>query len=341
MLTPKDVVHREGTAQLYRFRRPNNRPAVSDTPLLLVPSLINRWYILDLREGASVAAALAEHLDVWLLDWGVPNDEDRYLSWDSLLKKLGRAVRVIQRTTGSGAPATSPKVSMLGYCMGATLAGIWTALHPKDVASFVNLAGPFDFSKAGTLATMVDRSWFDVAAIASAGNITPPMMQAGFWAFQPTQQLAKMMFLPETLADPVAREAFFALEAWANDNVPFPAAAYETYIRELYQENKLIRGEHWALGRRVDLKAIDCPVMTIVASRDAICPPSAATALNDAVSSIDKRVFSVKGGHVGAVVGKNTSRDLYPALTAWFTDYHRGNPLAAPANFGPAVASKS
>src|SRR5687768_10655550 len=127
MLTPKDVVHREGTAQLYRFRRPSDRPAASETPLLLVPSLINRWYILDLREGASVAAALAQHLDVWLFDWGVPNDEDRYLDWDSLLKKLGRAMRVIQRTTGVD------KISMLGYCMGATLAGIWTALHPDKI----------------------------------------------------------------------------------------------------------------------------------------------------------------------------------------------------------------
>jgi len=201
--------------------------------------------------------------------------------------------------------------------MGATLAGIWAALHASQVASFVNLAGPFDFSKAGTLSTLVDSRWFDVEAIASAGNITPPMMQAGFWAFQPTQQLAKWMFLPETLSDPATRDAFFALETWANDNVPFPAAAYETYIRELYQENKLIRGEHWALGRRVDLSAIDCPLMSIVASRDAICPPPAATALNDAVSSKDKRVLTIPGGHVGAVVGKNATRELYPALSAW------------------------
>lgn len=311
MLTPKDVVHREGTAQLYRFRRPSDRPAASATPLLLIPSLINRWYILDLREGASVAAALAEHLDVWLLDWGVPNDEDRYLDWDSLLKKISRAVRVMQRSTGS------ERVSVLGYCMGATLAGIWTALHPEKVSAFVNLAGPFDFSKAGTLSTMVDKQWFDVEAIASAGNITPPMMQAGFWAFQPTQQLAKLLFLPETLADPAAREAFLALENWANDNVPFPAAAYQTYIRELYQENKLIRGEHWALGRRVDLKAIECPLLSIIASRDAICPPAAATALNDAVSSKEKRVLTIAGGHVGAVVGKKATRELYPALLAW------------------------
>lgn len=313
MLTPKDIVHREGTARLYRFRRPSDRPVKSRVPVLLVPSLINRWYILDLRAGASVVAALAEHLDVWLLDWGVPEDEDRYLEWDSILKKIGRCVRLIQRT------ANTPKVSLLGYCMGGTLAGIWTALHPENIASFVNLAGPFDFSKAGTLATLVDARWFDVEAIAGAGNMQPTLMQSGFTTFQPTQQLAKILFLPETLLDPKTREAFLALEGWANDNVAFPAAAYQTYISELYQKNALFRGEHYALGRRVQLSAIDCPVLSVVASRDVICPPQAAVAFNDAVSSKHKGVLTISGGHVGAVVGKNAARDLYPALVNFYS----------------------
>jgi polyhydroxyalkanoate synthase len=67
----------------------------------------------------------------------------------------------------------------------------------------------------------------------------------------------------------------------------------------------------------VKLENLTCPVMTIVADRDAICPPAAATALNDKTSSSVKDVMSIPGGHVGAVVGSRAAKELYPRLRAW------------------------
>src|SRR5687767_3485157 len=99
-VTPKDTIHREGTAAIYRFRRPELRPA-GRTPILLVPSLINRWYVLDLLAGSSVAAALSSRFDTYCLDWGVPNDEDRYLTWETILRRLRRAIRRVQRDSGA------------------------------------------------------------------------------------------------------------------------------------------------------------------------------------------------------------------------------------------------
>jgi len=119
--------------------------------------------------------------------------------------------------------------------------------------------------------------------------------------------------------DPEGRAAFEALDEWSNDNVPFPAAAYETYIRELYQGNKLVAGEHHVGGRRVDLGAIQCPVLTIVADRDTICPPAAAQALNERCGSKDTSLIAVPGGHVGAVVGSKASTVMYPRTAAWLT----------------------
>lgn len=319
--TQKDVILRDGTAQLYHFRRPDDhRPAECEVPLLLVPSLINRWYVLDLREGASLVAHVSAHVDTFCLDWGAPEDEDRYLGWEAILKKLARAVRAVRRATGA------EKVALLGYCMGGTLAAIHTALEPESIAALVNLAGPIDFSAAGTLAELVDPRWFDVAAIGAAGNVGPTQMQSGFTALQPMQQLAKWLFLPETLANEASREAFVALETWANDNTPFPAAAYETYIRSLYQQNELVKGEHRAFGRRVSLSAIRCPVLTIVASRDIICPPAAATALNRLAGTTDQEVLTIAGGHVGAVVGRRAATELYPRLTSWLIARGRQTP---------------
>jgi polyhydroxyalkanoate synthase len=74
-------------------------------------------------------------------------------------------------------------------------------------------------------------------------------------------------------------------------------------------------------GERVDLASIRCPVMAVVAERDAICPPRAATSLLDRVSSHVKDVLSVPGGHVGAVVGSRAARELYPKMAAWLAQH--------------------
>ncbi len=308
--TPRDTVCEDGTAKLYRFRP--TKPAVARTPLLLVPSMINKWFVLDLRPGSSFAAALVDAgIDTWLLDWGTPRDEDRHLAWSDVLDRLHRMVRVVRRNTGAS------RTGILGYCMGATLSTIYSALHPEQVAALVNLAGPIDFSHAGLLGHLVDRRWFDVDAIADAGNVAPAQMQSGFSAMRPTLNVSKAVGLWDRVHQPGAREAFDAIERWGNDNIPFPAAAYRTYISELYQQNQLAKGEHRVRGRVASLRNITCPVLTITAERDTICPPPAALALNTGCGSADTTALSVPGGHVGAVVGSRAARELYPATAKW------------------------
>jgi len=310
--TPKDVVFRDGGASLLRVRPEGKRDGY---PLLLVPSLINKWYVLDLRPGTSLAHVLnGACSELFILDWGVPEAEDRYFSWEDVTDRLARMVRQVKRRTGA------PQVGLLGYCMGGTLSAIHAALHPSEIAALVNLVGPIDFSHAGRLGTMVDKRWFDPAAIAAAGNVSAEQMQAGFQALGPTSSISKWVTLADRFHDPDYREAFAALETWASDNIPFPGAAYETYIRELYQENRLVRGEHAVLGRRVRLEDVTCPVLSIVADKDTICPPDAAIALCDRSGSKDTKVLRVPGGHVGAVVGGKASSVLYPAIRQWFTE---------------------
>ena len=315
--TPRDTVWADGTAQLYRFRHPDGIAPRDTRPVLLVPSMINRWYVLDLRPGASLVHALVQHgFDVFCLDWGVPRDEDRYITWDDVLARLDRVTRFVQRTTGS------TSLGLVGYCMGATLSAIHAALNPTRVAALVNLAGPIDFSLGGALTTFVNPRWFDPEAVTAPGNLPSLQMQGGFAALRPTAQIAKAVARVDR-ADVASQEAFAALEQWSSDNVAFPAAAYVTYIRELYQRNDLIRGTHHVRGRRVDLSLITAPVLSITADRDAICPPAAADAILAAVSSHVKQRLSIPGGHVGAVVGSRATQKLYPALADWL-----GNTLA-------------
>lgn len=307
--TPRDELALEGGARLYHFR--GSAPSIQ-RPLLLIPSLINRWYVLDLRPGASLVEALVgAGLDVWCLDWGTPEDEDRYLDWEAVNARLARATRRVRRETGAD------RIGLLGYCMGGTLTAIHAAQHAGELAALVTLAAPIDFKSGGMLRCMVDPSWFDAEAIADAGNVSPEQMQSGFVALRPTLELGKLASMPELATDPAGRAAFLALDAWASDNIPFPAAAYRRYIGDLYQGNELVLGAHRVAGREVKLGAITCPTLVITASRDQICPPKAATALLDYIAANDKSTLDVPGGHVGAVVGSRASREMYPALARW------------------------
>jgi polyhydroxyalkanoate synthase len=307
--TPRDELALDGGAKLYRFR---GERAPRGAPLVLVPSLINRWYVLDLRPGASLVEALiGAGIDVWCLDWGTPECEDRYLDWEAVLARLRGGVRRVRRETGAA------RVGLLGYCMGGTLAAIHAAQHADELAALVTLAAPIDFAHGGQLRAMVDPAWFDADAIADAGNVAPTQMQAGFVALRPTLELGKLMALPELALDPAARAAFLALDTWAGDNIAFPGEAYRRYIRELYQGNALVAGTHRVNGRPVELSAITSPTLVIVASRDAICPARAATALLDHVGAADKHALEVPGGHVGAVVGSRAAREMYPAVARW------------------------
>jgi polyhydroxyalkanoate synthase len=314
--SPRDELPLPGGARLLHFRSPPRDDARGgpprSPPILLVPSLINRWYVLDLRPGASLVEALVgAGFDVWLLDWGVPEAEDRYLDWDAVLRRLDRAARRVLRETAGSA------LALLGYCMGGTLAAIHAAQHPDRMAALITLAAPIDFAEGGMLRRMVDPAWFDADAVAAAGNVAPSQMQAGFTALRPTLEAAKLASLPDLAADPRARDAFLALEAWASDNVPFPGEAYRRYIRGLYQGNELVAGTHRVNGAPVALGAIRCPVLAITASRDAICPPAAAAALLRHVGSSDTSALAVPGGHVGAVVGSRAAAEMYPALIRW------------------------
>ncbi len=274
--------------------------------------MINRWFVVDLRKDASLVAALtASGLDVYVLDWGMPSDEDRYLRWHEVQARVRRAIGQVKRRSGQDT------IGLMGYCMGGTLASIAAATFPEKVAALVNLAGPIDFSEAGELGRMVDARWFDADAIADAGNVNATQMQSGFSALRPTLSISKWIRAAEIWDQPKKRLAFRALEAWASDNIPFPGEAYRTYIKSLYQGNELVLGAHRVAGECVDLNRIEAPVLVIVAKRDTICPPPAAIALTSLVGSSDTEVLEVPGGHVGAVVGSRAAEIMYPRTADW------------------------
>jgi polyhydroxyalkanoate synthase subunit PhaC len=174
--TPKELVWTLNKAKLYHYipvvPQQNRHPV----PLLLIFALMNRPYILDLRPGHSFVEFMVRRgYDVFLLDWGVPGPEDKNLKFDDyVLEYMPRAIRKLKAITGA------EEFGMLGWCIGAILTTIYSALRPDDgLRNLMLLTAPLDFSnKQGlTFARWTNEKYFDVDKVLAAfGNMPGEMI---------------------------------------------------------------------------------------------------------------------------------------------------------------------
>ncbi|MCC7382836.1 MAG: alpha/beta fold hydrolase [Deltaproteobacteria bacterium] len=334
--TPADVVFRENKWRLLRYRARAEGPAFA-TPVLLVPSLINRHYVLDLLPGRSFVEDLVRRgHEVFLLDWGAPGDEDRFLDFDTITDRyLGRAIRATCRA------AEVEQLHLLGYCLGGTLTAIHAAVHPERVASLTALAAPIGFHDSGLLSLWTRTKSFDVAAlIAAFGNVPWPLMQASFELLKPTLNWTKGVQLLDRAWDDQFLDAFWAIETWGHDNVSFPGECYRRYIEELYRGDALLAGTFSLSGQPVRLERITCPTLVVSFEHDHIVPAASAAVLLDRVGAQERERIHLDGGHVGAVVSQKAARTLWPALSQWWARHDRPAP-ASRRRFGARARGAS
>jgi len=155
--TPHDVVYQAGTLRLMRYRR--ETPATQPEPMLFCYALINRPYILDLQPDKSVVKRFLEQgFEVYMIDWGIPSEADHVLTLRNYVcDLLAGVVAHVLRERGSRS------LHLLGYCMGGTLATLFTALNPELVETLTLLASPIDFGGRESLLNLwSDRKYFDV-----------------------------------------------------------------------------------------------------------------------------------------------------------------------------------
>jgi polyhydroxyalkanoate synthase len=312
--TPSDVVHTENKWRILRYRSDRRR---FRTPVLLVPSLINRHYVLDLLPGKSFAEWLVERgHDVFVIDWGTPTDEDRFVTFDDVCDRaIARALRVATRL------AHSKQAHLLGYCLGGTLTAIHAAVYPERVRSLTLLAGPIRFQDDGLLSRWTRSPSFDVSAMVDAlGNVPWQLMQSAFHLLRPTLNLSKAVHLIDRAWDDEFLDGFLALETWGNDNVSFPGECYRRYVEELYRKDALVNGTFTLSGKPARLSDIRCPTLVVSFLHDNIVPSESARVLLDHVGAKDTRHVELSGGHVGAVVSKKAKDKLWPELSGFWAE---------------------
>jgi polyhydroxyalkanoate synthase subunit PhaC len=313
--TPKDVVWTHRKTTLYRYRNPEPTQPV---PVLLVFALINRPDIFDLRHGHSfVEFLIGEGYDVFLLDWGVPDEADNDQGLDYYVcDEIPAGVRETLRASGED------ELSMLGWCIGGTLSLLYCALHEDNpVRNLLLLTTPVDTS--GSLYfNWTARDSFDVDHVSEVYGAVPG--RSVDWANKMMKPVTNYWTTYRRLWQNIydgggdfKPEAYQAMARWVADNPPFPGKAYRDWITFMYKENRLVRERLRLRGQRVDLRKVDQNVLVVTAGADHIAPRQGTLPLLDMVGSEDVTHFDRPGGHIGLMAGSRARKEIWPDLAEW------------------------
>jgi polyhydroxyalkanoate synthase len=315
--SPKDVVWQRGRAELWRYR---GGPVRYAPPILIVFSLVSRSYILDLRPGHSTVEFLVERgFDVFLLDWGVPDERDAENTLETYVDEyLPHAVDAVLRETGCD------EITLVGYCLGGTLATLYASAHAKaPVRNLVLMATPIDFGEMGAMvAGVLDGRVEADDVIDETGNIPAGTVYGGFFMQAPTVEVARYATLLENLWNDAYVDGWQAMAQWSRDHVPFPGAVARQVIEELVRRNVLMSGRIRLGGREVRLADARGDVLNAFAIKDNVVPLPAAAPNSELVGDpAHRHELRLNGGHVTFTTGRQAFQHTLPALSDWIAEH--------------------
>ena len=326
-VTPGKVVMRNRLVELIRYTP--QTPKVHPEPLLIVPSWIMKYYILDLSPHNSLVRYLVEqgHV-VYMLSWLNPDAEDHDLTMDDYLR-LG--VLEPLRAIGAGGGGT-PAVHAMGYCLGGTLLAIAAAALGRSggvsggeglppLKTVTLLAAQTDFSEPGELGLFIDESQIGYLDEITRGKgyHTGAHMEGSF-QFLHSRDLVWTRRMREYLMG--EREKRSDLMAWNADTTRMPARMHHEYLTALYLHNALASSSYRVDGRAVSLTDVDMPVFLVGTERDHISPWRSVYKLHH-LTETEITFVLTSGGHNAGIVSepghpnRNYQIDCRPAHGVW------------------------
>ncbi len=282
-ITPGQVVLRNRLIELIRYAPTTSK--VHPEPLLIVPSWIMKYYILDLSPHNSMVRYLVDqgHV-VYMMSWHNPTAEDRDTSMDDYLQLgLYEALRAVGRWHHDAEGHPRP-VHTMGYCLGGTLLAMAAAAlghhdgeavtRPRGLpplASLTLLAAQTDFSEPGELGLFIDESQvgFLEEITHGQGYLTGKQM-AGSFQFLHSRDLFWTRRMREYLMG--VREPRSDLMAWNADRTRMPARMHHEYLTALFLHNALATSSYRIDGHAVSLNDIGQPIFLVGTERDHVSP---------------------------------------------------------------------
>ncbi|MGE0210906.1 MAG: PHA/PHB synthase family protein [Parvibaculaceae bacterium] len=297
-VTPGKVVFQNDLLQLIQYEPSTEK--VYETPLLIVPPWINKYYILDLTPPKSfVRWAVAQGLTVFVVSWVNPDERLATKTFaDYMDEGILAAIGAVQKATGQ------ERINAIGYCIGGTLFAATLAYMAAKgdgrVASITFFASQVDFEKAGDLKVFIDEDQIqDVEQqMAKKGYLEGKRMARAFnllrsndliWSYVVNNYLMGKDPLP------------FDLLYWNSDSTRMPAATHSFYLRECYQLNNLSRGRMVLNGVPIDLKKVKIPAYNVVTREDHIAPLASGSRLGRFLGG-ETRLVVAGSGHIAGIV---------------------------------------
>jgi polyhydroxyalkanoate synthase len=288
------------------------------TPLLISYALVNRQYMMDLQPDRSVFKSFLDAgLDLYVIDWGYPTAEDMYLTLDDHINwYMDECVDFIREET------KKDKINILGVCQGGTFATIYTALHPEKIKNLVTLVVPIDFSSNDGMLFRWSR-FMNIDSLIDAydGVVPGDVMNIAYLILKPlTLTMDKYVGMTDKWMDKDFLTNFLRMEKWTFDSPAQVGATLSQFIKDMYQDNKLIKGELELGGEKVNLKNIKCPVLCACADKDHLVPLSASEPFIDALGSKDKTFQHFNTGHIGMFTSSKSRTEIIPGIIKWIKD---------------------
>jgi polyhydroxyalkanoate synthase len=297
-VTPGKVVFQNPLMQLIQYQPTTDK--VLKRPLLIMPPWINKYNILDLRDKNSfIKWAVSQGHTVFVVSWVNPDETLANKSFEDYMS-LGpfAALDAIKQATGE------KEANVIGYCLGGTLLAAtlaYMAVKGDDrFASATFFTTMVDFKEAGELSVFIDeeqlaaleermseKGYLEARAMATTFN----MLRANdlIWSFVVNNYL-------------LGKDPFpFDLLYWNADSTRMPAAMHSFYLRQMYQENKLSKGEIELLGTEIDLTKIKLPVFILSTREDHIAPWKSTYAATQLYKGPVKFTLAASG-HIAGVV---------------------------------------
>lgn len=314
-VSAKEAVYREDKLVLYRYQP--LVPVRNAIPVLIVYALVNRPYMADLQEDRSlIRGMLSQGLDVYLIDWGYPDSADRHLDLDHYINGyIDRCVDAVRDHSGAG------KINLLGICQGGTFSLCYASLHQRKIRNLITTVTPVDFHTGDDLLSHIVRHVDIDAVVDTLGNVPGAFLNWAFLMLKPFRLTGqKYLDLVEMLEDPEKTENFMRMEKWIFDSPDQAGEAYRQFIRQFYQENRLVKATVRIGKHTVNLEKITVPILNIYARDDHLVPPDSSKALGGCTGSDDYTEMEFPGGHIGLYVSARAQSTLPPAIARWLQD---------------------
>lgn len=311
-ILPHEIVKETRLYSLLHYRPLVSRTA--RTPILVVYALMNKSYILDLQPDKSwVRNLLSQGFNVYLIDWKTPTNIDKYVSFDDYVNYyMDDCVDLVTRSN------SVEKLTLHGYCLGSTMSAMYTSLHQDKVRNLATIAPIIDTENDGTVLAKFAKHLGVNKIIETLGNFPREYLYGCFSMLKPFKQgVNKYINLVENIDNTKFVQNFLRMEKWLYDTPTIAGETFKQWIGDIYQKNLLVKNEMKIGENVIDLSKINVPILNIVAEEDHLVSPQCSVALNDVVSSVDKRLMHFQTGHVGLIASSYSQNNVLPKVGQW------------------------